>query len=95
MSPSPTTRLIATPTGRESGGGVARSGGVLSLKNTLIGENADKSASTKHPDCSERSFQGYNLIQDLTGCTVTGTTTGNLSGVAPDWGRCRITAVSH
>src|SRR5262249_7450167 len=33
--------------------------------------------------------QGYNLIGDTTGCVITGDTTGNKSGVAPNLGPLR------
>lgn len=67
-----------------NGGGV-RSGGIISLANTLIGGNSDNSSGgTQHPDCSGAvSTQGYNLITNITGCNLSGDTTGNLTGVDP------------
>ncbi len=73
--------------GSGNGGGVFHSGGTVNFKNTILAGNLDKSASGKHPDCSGNlTSQGYNLIQDQTGCTISGTTTGNLIGVDPQLG---------
>src|SRR6185503_511846 len=47
------------------------------------------------PDCAtsmlstQLSSQGYNLIQNLTGCTIVGTTTGNIIGQNPQIGPLR------
>ena len=55
--------------------------GTLTTQNTIIGGNFDNSATLQRPDCyGTFTSAGYNLIQDTTGCTVTGTTTGNLLG---------------
>ena len=73
--------------GSGNGGGIARYNGAINIKNTLIGGNIDKSASAQHPDCSGSiASQGFNLIQSTTGCTLTGTATGNLLGVNPNIG---------
>jgi CSLREA domain-containing protein len=71
--------------GSGEGGGIFRSGGTVNFKNTLIGRNADNSAPPKRPDCwGTLISQGYNLIQNTTGCTISGDTTGNLTGVNPN-----------
>ena len=73
--------------GTGEGGGIFRGGGTVNFKNTLIGGNADNSAATKHPDCSGiLTSQRYNLIQNTTGCNISGDTTGNLTGVDPNLG---------
>jgi CSLREA domain-containing protein len=64
------------------GGGVRILGG-LSLANSLIGGNTD-SGGPNHPDCSGAlNSQGYNLVANVTGCTINGDATGNLLGVDP------------
>lgn len=68
------------------GGGIRIDSGVVTAQNTLIGNNTDKStgADPSHPDCSGTlTSGGYNLIQSTTGCTVTGTATGNITGTNP------------
>lgn len=63
-------------------GGIASNGGVLNLRNTLIAGNHNTAGGS--PDCAGTlTSQGYNLIQSTTGCTIVGTTTGNLTGVNP------------
>ncbi len=67
--------------GSSTGGGVSKSiTSILNLANTLIGTNVATSA----PDCSGTLVsQGYNLIQTTAGCTLTGITTGNITGRVP------------
>jgi Ca2+-binding RTX toxin-like protein len=58
----------------------------VTISNTLLGGNQDKStgADPNHPDCSGSvTSGGSNLIQNTTGCTVGGTTTGNITGSNP------------
>ncbi|HEX8698290.1 MAG TPA: right-handed parallel beta-helix repeat-containing protein [Myxococcaceae bacterium] len=63
-------------------GGIANSGGVLNLRNSLIAGNLNTAGGS--PDCAGTlTSQGFNLIQSTTGCTLVGTTTGNLTGVNP------------
>ena len=63
-------------------GGISSNGGVLNLRNTLIAGNHNTAGGS--PDCAGTlTSQGHNLIQDTTGCTVAGTTTGNKLGVNP------------
>ncbi|MCB8979005.1 MAG: CSLREA domain-containing protein [Ardenticatenaceae bacterium] len=65
------------------GGGVFMLGGT-SATNTLIGGNTDNSPGQKRPDCSgSLNSEGYNLITNVTGCTINGDTIGNLTGVDP------------
>ncbi len=61
-----------------SGGGIA--GDSISVSNSIIAGNV----ADNNSDCSGTLIsQGYNLIQDTTGCTISGDTTGNLTGVDP------------
>lgn len=72
-----------------NGGGVYVGGDAeVILANSIIAGNVDNSTNTKHPDCSGANFEslGYNLIQSVTGCTIGGDTTGNLTGVDPKLG---------
>ncbi len=69
------------------GGGVGREKGTLTASNSIIARNTDASTGVKSNDCAGTlASQGYNLIQSLNGCTVSGVTTGNLSGVDPNLG---------
>jgi CSLREA domain-containing protein len=63
-----------------TGGGL---GGAASVGNTIIANNSGLPGEETTPaDCVGTIIsQGYNLIQDATGCTLGGVTTGNLLGV--------------
>ena len=75
-----------TGSGAGNGGGIATNGGAATLKNTLIGGNADNSSVTRYPDCSGAlTSQGYNLVQNVLGCSFT-TTTGDITGKSPNLG---------
>ncbi len=73
------------------GDGVGNGGGMLvgygnplTLGNSILAQNTDTGGEA--PDCSSSgnlTSQGYNLIQDTTGCTISGDTTGVLTGVDP------------
>jgi len=67
------------------GGGLAN-GGTAIVRNSLIGENVDASTSgTIFPDCSGGfTSDGYNLIENTTGCAIGGNTTGNITGIDPN-----------
>jgi hypothetical protein len=63
------------------GGGLMVMGDVPQIGSTILGTNT---AVTSGPDCSGTiDSQGYNLIGVASGCTVTGTTTGNILGRNP------------
>lgn len=61
-------------------------------KNSIIAGNTDKGG--EMPDCGGSDATGdgyinsgdYNLIQDTTGCTISGTTTNNITGQDPNLG---------
>jgi CSLREA domain-containing protein len=68
--------------GNGDGGGV-RVFGSISIANTLIGGNMDGGGDVR-PDCSGVLVsEGYNLIGNVTGCTINGDATGNLISVDP------------
>jgi hypothetical protein len=65
------------------GGGIFLLGGVVTVRNTLIAGNVDLVAPATH-DCSGGlASAGFNLIEDMTGCSLSGDTTGNRSGLDP------------
>lgn len=67
------------------GGGITRADVAPKLGNTILAENTDTGGEA--PDCaSTLTSLGYNLIGDTTGCTVSGDTTGNITGEDPDLG---------
>jgi hypothetical protein len=74
------TSSVTGPGG--GGGGVANTG---NLKNSIIAGNWDNTGNS--PDCIGTVVSdGYNLIQDTSGCTISGDTTGNIIGVSPNLG---------
>ena len=73
-----------------SGGGVynvSAANGITTLRNTLIGNNTKGTGTPARSDCGDTLVsQGYNLIESTDGCTITGNTTGNVTGIAPWFG---------
>ncbi len=70
--------------GGASGGGLYIASGTVNAKNTIIAGNHDTGSDVHHPDCSGvLTSQGYNLIGDTTGCTISGTLTGVITNTAP------------
>ncbi len=69
--------------GTGDGGGVYNvAGGVVNFANTILAGNRNLSGDA--PDCSgSLTSQGYNLIQDITNCTIGGDTMGNRIGDDP------------
>jgi CSLREA domain-containing protein len=75
---------VVNNTASSGGGGIYASSNAYA-KNTLIALNADTSGQS--PDCSGTlNSQGYNLIQDVSSCTLSGSTTGVITGTAPNLG---------
>jgi uncharacterized repeat protein (TIGR01451 family) len=71
--------------GTATGGGVYVSGSTFQLSNSILSNNVASPGNGQ--DCTgSLSSQGYNLVFSLEICTVTGTTTGNLTGVAANLG---------
>jgi cysteine-rich repeat protein len=65
-----------------SGGGIA-AGLVVNIKNSIVAGNLDDSPTDKSPDCTgELTSQGFNLVQNTTGCIFT-MATGDLTGQDP------------
>lgn len=72
------------------GGGIASAGMPIRIQNSLIAENHDASPGTQYPDCSGAlESLDYNLIGDLTGCSLSGETAHNVVGLAPRLGGLR------
>ena len=68
--------------GSGNGGGIYRDSGTVTVLNTIIADNIDPGG--QGPDCSgSMTSNDYNLIEDTTGCTISGTTTNNITGVDP------------
>jgi hypothetical protein len=68
------------------GGGIINISGTVTLRNTIIVANHDASTSgDDSPDCTGTPIESldYNLIQKMDGCTLTGQTSHNKTGVAP------------
>jgi uncharacterized repeat protein (TIGR01451 family)/CSLREA domain-containing protein len=64
------------------GGGIDHINGAINVKNTIIADNTDPTGQT--PDCSGTlTSQGYNLVENITGCTIGGDPTGNITGQDP------------
>jgi hypothetical protein len=74
--------------GSGDGGGIVNvSGGVVSVANTIVGDNLDASVSGKFPDClGSLTGLGFNLVESLSGCAISGVTTGNITGRDPRLG---------
>jgi CSLREA domain-containing protein len=67
-----------------SAGGIDSAGGTVTIANTIIATNT---ATANLPDChGTLSSLGHNLIGSTSGCTVSGTTTGNILNQQPRLG---------
>ena len=77
-----TNSTVSGNTAGKDGGGI-RNRGHFDCKNTLI---ADNTASYASDYCGTLTSYGYNLIEDITGCSITGDLTGNIIGVDPKLG---------
>ncbi len=75
---------IAGNTAASSGGGIlVNGGGTANVANSIFADN-DAPASD---DCvGTLNSLDYNLIEDTTGCTISGTTTHNITGEDPELG---------
>ncbi len=63
-------------------------GGIFGLATLTASLLADNGASLS-PDCTEIASGGHNLIEDATGCAISGDATGNIIGVDPGLGPLR------
>jgi CSLREA domain-containing protein len=70
------------------GGGVNNaSAGIFSFYNTILAGNS----AAGMPDCNGMlTSQGYNLVQNLEGCTLSGAQIGNLTGKSAELGPLQI-----
>jgi hypothetical protein len=66
--------------GATSTGGGVNTQAAIQFNNTIVGANG---AQTSPDFAGALNSGGYNLIKDTTGATITGTTTGNITGVDP------------
>ena len=77
--------------GSGDGGGVFTAAGAFNVANTIIANNQDMSPTAASPDCAGTlTSQGYNLIQSTAGCTISGTTTGDVLGQDPQLGPLQL-----
>jgi len=66
-------------------GGIVNFGGTVALQNTILGGNTGTGGQLS--DCSwTLNSLGYNLIQNASGCFLTGSMTGNMTGPSPQVG---------
>jgi hypothetical protein len=66
-----------------AGGGLSSNAGSSVLTNTILAGNTAPTG----PDCfGTFTSQGFNLIQNTSGCTISGDTTGNITGQDPKLG---------
>lgn len=76
---------------RGDGGGLYNGGSMVALQNTIIAGNFAAGPFPAGADClagraAPLTSRGHNLIQDVSGCTITGDTTGNIVGQNPKLG---------
>jgi uncharacterized repeat protein (TIGR01451 family) len=68
--------------GGNAAGGIRNQNGVVVITNTIIANNVNGNSDT--PDCVGEITSGdYNLIGDVTGCTITGTLTHVITNTDP------------
>jgi hypothetical protein len=67
----------------DNGGGVFNNGGTINVRNTIIARNVVGVTKSGTDFYGNLTSQGYNLIGNTSGTTVTGTTTGNQLNVSP------------
>jgi CSLREA domain-containing protein len=66
------------------GGGIFVDSGAVTITNSLIGQNLALASPVVYSDCSGTlTFAEYDVIQTLTGCTISHTGPGNLVGLDP------------
>ncbi|RLC89450.1 MAG: hypothetical protein DRI37_03770 [Chloroflexi bacterium] len=74
---------ISNNAASQSGGGI-RAFGTTYLMNSILANNM---ASVSGPDCFYGiNSLGYNLVEDISGCTISGDSTGNITGQDPALG---------
>jgi hypothetical protein len=66
-----------------NGGGIYNRGGTVNLSNTIVGNN-QVALKGEGPDaCGNLNSRGYNLVEDIAYCTISGILTGNITEVDP------------
>lgn len=74
-----TSSTVSNNRAGDYGGGIGNAGSTFNIRNTIISGN--NSGSGTAPNFSGTlTSQGYNLIENTTGTTITGTTAGNILG---------------
>jgi CSLREA domain-containing protein len=72
-----------TSSGTRGGGIFTWGGGSTTMKNTIVGNSSPSDCSA---DGGTITSAGHNLIENTSGCTILGDTTGNIIGVDPALG---------
>jgi CSLREA domain-containing protein len=88
MNRSGTTNLsnvtVNGNTGTAGAGGIFNfNSRIVRARNTIIGDNTCPNLCTTRDFSGTLTSQGYNLIENTSGATITGTTTGNILGQDP------------
>jgi CSLREA domain-containing protein len=66
-----------------SGGGINVVGGTMTIRNSIVADNVNLVGSSE--DCTGTlTSEGHNLVEVTTACTITGDTTGNITGNDPN-----------
>jgi hypothetical protein len=74
-----------------TGGGVSiANGSVVTMANTIVAGNILEAGGTGPDIGGPITSNGYNLIQDTSGATITGNATGNIYGVNPNLGSLQL-----
>ena len=68
---------IANNHATTSGGGLSGGAANFTLQNTIL---ADNTAEVSGPNCGGFTSQGHNLIDDVSGCTISGQATSDIIG---------------
>ncbi len=80
------TAQWASDPGRGSGGGI--SAGATTVSNSILAGNFDVDGK---PDCNASlNSEGHNLIENTTGCAISGPQTGDLTGVSAQLGALAV-----
>lgn len=65
------------------GGGIMMLSGVATLQNTIVADNVDLAPNSTNDCLGSLVSAGYNLVENMSGCTFTGDLSGNQTGVDP------------
>jgi CSLREA domain-containing protein len=67
----------------EGGGGVLNTGGTVNSRNSIFADNTVTGSAVAPDFGGVLNSQGYNLIENVSGTTINGVTTGNITGQDP------------